>query len=125
MPLADLARQRHTVHAAGHHHVAEQQVERLAPLKAPPRGRAGPRRVGTCGGMHPDVKLRDVLIAQAASTDSSLIRNIFGGTINFCPIADFTLLEKAVANTRRLQLKATVGNIISVHSSDQIIFAGF
>ena len=71
-------------------------------------------RVGTCGGMHPDVKLRDVLIAQAASTDSSLVRNIFGGTINFCPIADFTLLEKAVANTRRLQLKATVGNIISV-----------
>ena len=71
-------------------------------------------RVGTCGGMHPDVKLRDVLIAQAASTDSSLIRNIFGGSINFCPIADFTLLEKAVANTRRLQLKATVGNIISV-----------
>lgn len=71
-------------------------------------------RVGTCGGMHPDVKLRDILIAQAASTDSSLVRNIFGGTINFCPIADFTLLEKAVANTRRLQLKATVGNIISV-----------
>ena len=71
-------------------------------------------RVGTCGGMHPDGKLRDVLIAQAASTDSSLIRNIFGGTINFCPIADFSLLEKAVANARKLNLRATVGNIISV-----------
>ena len=71
-------------------------------------------RVGTCGAMRKDIKLRDVIIAQGATTDSSIIRNIFGGTINFCPIADFTLLEKAVANTRRLQLKATVGNIISV-----------
>ena len=57
-------------------------------------------RVGTCGAMHPDVHLRDVLIAQAASTDSSIIRNIFGGSINFCPIADYDLLSKAVANTK-------------------------
>ena len=71
-------------------------------------------RVGTCGGMHPDVHLRDVLIAQAASTDSSIIRNIFGGSINFAPIADYDLLSKAVANTRKLGLKARVGNIISV-----------
>lgn len=71
-------------------------------------------RVGTCGGMHPDVKLRDVLIAQAASTDSSIIRNIFGGSINFAPIADYELLSKAVANVKKLGLRATVGNIISV-----------
>ena len=71
-------------------------------------------RVGTCGAMHPDVHLRDVLIAQAASTDSSIIRNIFGGSINYCPIADYDLLSKAVANTKKLNLKATVGNIISV-----------
>ena len=32
-------------------------------------------RVGTCGGMHPDVHLRDVLIAQAATTDSGIIRS--------------------------------------------------
>jgi purine-nucleoside phosphorylase len=71
-------------------------------------------RVGTCGGMHPDVHLRDVLIAQAATTDSSIIRNIFGGSINFAPIADFSLLSKAVENTKKLGLRATVGNIISV-----------
>lgn len=70
-------------------------------------------RIGTCGAIHPDVNLRDVLIAQAASTDSSLIRNIFGGVVNYCPIADFDLLEKAVSNTRKLGLKATVGNILS------------
>ncbi len=71
-------------------------------------------RVGTCGGMHPDVHLRDILIAQAASTDSSIIRNIFGGSINFAPIADYDLLSKAVANTKKLNLQARVGNIISV-----------
>ncbi|MBR3622926.1 MAG: purine-nucleoside phosphorylase [Selenomonadaceae bacterium] len=71
-------------------------------------------RVGTCGGMHKDVKLRDMLIAEAASTDSSMIKNIFGGSINFAPIADFALLEKAVATARKLNLPVKVGNVISV-----------
>ena len=71
-------------------------------------------RVGTCGAMRKDIKLRDVIIAQGATTDSSIIRNIFGGSINYCPIADYDLLSKAVANTKKLNLKATVGNIISV-----------
>ncbi len=70
-------------------------------------------RVGTCGAMTKDVHLKDIVIAQAASTDSSIIRNTFGGSINFAPIADFSLLEKAVANTRKLNLHATVGNVIS------------
>ena len=69
-------------------------------------------RVGTCGGMHPDVKLRDVLIAQGASTDSSIIRNIFG-PVTFAPLANFDLLSKAVNNTKKLNLNATVGNILS------------
>ena len=71
-------------------------------------------RVGTCGAMHRDVKLRDVLIAQAATTDSAILRNIFGPSINFAPIADFSLLEKAVGNARKLNLPVKVGNIISV-----------
>lgn len=71
-------------------------------------------RVGTCGGMRGDVKIRDVLVAQAATTDSSIIRNIFGPSINFCPIANFELLEKAVNNARKLNLPVKVGNIVSV-----------
>lgn len=55
-----------------------------------------------------------MLIAQAATTDSAILRNIFGPSINFAPIADFGLLEKAVANARRLSLPVKVGNIISV-----------
>ncbi len=71
-------------------------------------------RVGTCGAMHESIKLRDLVIAQAASTDSSIVRNIFGGTINFAPIADFSLLRSAVKNAESLVLPVKVGNIISV-----------
>lgn len=71
-------------------------------------------RVGTCGGMNEDVKIRDVLIAQAASTDSSIVRNIFGPSINFAPIANYALLSRAVENAKKLGVPAAVGNIISV-----------
>lgn len=71
-------------------------------------------RVGTCGGMHERVKLRDVLIAQGATTDSSMIRNIFGGSINYAPLADYDLLAAAVASAKKLSLPVRVGNVISV-----------
>ena len=71
-------------------------------------------RVGTCGAMHTDIKLRDIVIAQASSTDSSIIRNIFGGSINYCPIASFGLLTKAVEAAKELNLPVKVGNVISV-----------
>ena len=70
-------------------------------------------RVGTCGGMHKDVKLRDVLIAQAATTDSGMMKSIFGPAINYAPIADFDLLRKAVESAEKLNLPAKVGNIFS------------
>ena len=70
-------------------------------------------RVGTCGGMHPDVKIRDVLIAEGATTDSSTLRSIFGPVINYAPIADFDLLEKAVKSARDLKKNVRVGNIFS------------
>ena len=70
-------------------------------------------RVGTCGAISNKVQLRDVLIAQAASTDSSIVRNTFDGKLTYAPIADYDLLEKAVANTRKLGLKVTVGNVLS------------
>jgi purine-nucleoside phosphorylase len=70
-------------------------------------------RVGTCGALSPDIHIRDVLIAQSATTDSSMIRNTFGPSISFAPIADFHLLETAVKLTRQLELPVKVGNILS------------
>ena len=71
-------------------------------------------RVGTCGAMHKDIHLRDIVIAQASSTDSSIIRNIFGNSINFAPIADYGLLSLAVENAKKMNLPVRVGNVISV-----------
>lgn len=68
-------------------------------------------RVGTCGGMSLDVKVRDVLIASGASTDSSIVRQVFGDSIHFTPIANYDLLERAVANARKFGINVKVGNI--------------
>ena len=70
-------------------------------------------RIGTCGGMHKNVHLRDVLIAQGATTDSSIMRSIFGPVINYAPLADYHLLETAVAKARELNKPVTVGNVFS------------
>ena len=71
-------------------------------------------RVGTCGAMRKDIRLRDVIIAQGATTDSSIIRNIFGGFINYAPLADFTLLRQAYEQSVKQGIPARVGNIVSV-----------
>ena len=70
-------------------------------------------RVGTCGGMSPDIHVRDVLIAQGASTDSSIIRNTFGRDIYYAPLADFTMVEKAHQVAQANQISVQVGNVLS------------
>lgn len=69
-------------------------------------------RIGTCGGMHENVNLRDVVIAQGSSTDSSIVEREFGGALNFSLIADYDLLSKAVNNANRLKIPVKVGNVI-------------
>ena len=69
-------------------------------------------RVGTCGGMNEDIHLRDVLIAQGSSTDSSIVNQTFGGAINFSLLADFDLLRKSVEVAENLNLPVKVGNVI-------------
>ncbi|MGD6815898.1 purine-nucleoside phosphorylase [Metabacillus sp. 84] len=51
-------------------------------------------RVGTCGAIQKDVKVRDVILAMSASTDSQMNRMTFGG-IDYAPTADFDLLKRA------------------------------
>jgi purine-nucleoside phosphorylase len=69
-------------------------------------------RVGSCGTSHPDVKLRDIIIAMGASTDSNCNRMRFGG-YDFAPLASFDLVEKAVAAARQAGIRYHVGNIFS------------
>ena len=69
-------------------------------------------RVGSCGTSHPDVRLRDVIIAMGASTDSNCNRMRFGG-YDLAALASFDLVEKAVAAAREQGVRFHVGNIFS------------
>ena len=68
-------------------------------------------RVGTSGGLAP-TKLRDVVIAMTASTDSNINRRDSNG-LDFAPSANFELLEKAVLKARALGIDFHVGGIAS------------
>ena len=69
-------------------------------------------RVGSCGTTHPDVQLRDIVIAMGASTDSGVNRMRFGG-YDLAALASFDLVEKAVAAARAAGVRHHVGNIFS------------
>ncbi len=72
-------------------------------------------RVGSCGGIHPDLSIRDIVIASGASTDSNANRLRFGG-FDFAAIADFGLTRALVEVAEEREVTVRVGNILS---SDQ------
>ena len=69
-------------------------------------------RVGSAGGMNKNVKVRDIIIAQGACTDSNYAHT-FNLPGTFAPIADFNLLKTAVNKAEELSLSYSVGNILS------------
>ena len=69
-------------------------------------------RIGTCGSMQEDVKLRDVVIAMSASTDSAVNKLRFNG-MDYAPTADFGLLNAAWNKSQELGIPAKVGNILT------------
>lgn len=69
-------------------------------------------RVGSCGAISRDVKLRDVVIGMGASTDSKVNRLRFKDN-DFAAIADFGLVRNAVEAAETAWIPARVGNIFS------------
>lgn len=69
-------------------------------------------RVGSAGSYREEVKLRDIVLAQAACTDSAYAGQ-FGLPGDFAPIADFGLLTKAAEKARTMGLDCHIGNILS------------
>ena len=69
-------------------------------------------RVGSCGTSHPDVKLRDIIIAMGASTDSNCNRMRFGG-YDYAALASYDLVRKAVDAAEQNKVRYHVGNIFS------------
>ena len=72
-------------------------------------------RIGSCGGIHPDLSIRDIVIASGASTDSNANRLRFGG-VDFAAIADFELTRTLVEVAEDREAPVKVGSILS---SDQ------
>lgn len=69
-------------------------------------------RVGTAGAINEDLKIKDIVIAMGACTDSNFAKQYnLNGT--FSPIASYDILEKAVANTKLKGINYKVGNILS------------
>ncbi len=68
-------------------------------------------RVGTCGAFQPDMAIGDVILAQAACTDSNVNQLRFGGR-DFAPCADFGLLQGAWNAASERGLSVRVGPVL-------------
>ena len=69
-------------------------------------------RIGSTGSINEDVKVRDIVFALGASTNSNYARQFELPGV-FAPIADFGLLKKAVDNAEMLGTSYHVGNVLS------------
>jgi len=69
-------------------------------------------RVGTCGGLLDDVNVHDIILAQAATTDSQMNRLVFDH-IDYAPIADFDLLQNAYDMSLQKDVNLHIGNVFT------------
>ncbi|EPL6455514.1 purine-nucleoside phosphorylase [Providencia vermicola] len=69
-------------------------------------------RVGSCGAVMDDVKLRDVVIGMGACTDSKVNRLRFKDQ-DFAAIADYDLVHNAVEAAKARKVNVRVGNLFS------------
>ena len=69
-------------------------------------------RIGSAGGLSDDIQLRDIIIGMGACTNSCY-QEQYGLGGNFAPIADYTLLRRAVEEAETLGVRYRVGNLLS------------
>ncbi|PKF51231.1 purine-nucleoside phosphorylase [Enterovibrio nigricans] len=69
-------------------------------------------RIGSCGAIHDDVKLMDLVIAMGASTDSKMNRTRLRDH-DFAALANYDMLRTAVDVAKEKELSVKVGNVFS------------
>ncbi|MEG0292412.1 MAG: purine-nucleoside phosphorylase [Anaerovoracaceae bacterium] len=69
-------------------------------------------RVGTTGSFKENVKINDVILAIAASTDSNY-HHAFDVPVGYAPCASWELLNKAIEVNKTLNMPIKPGNIVS------------
>ncbi|WMJ82195.1 purine-nucleoside phosphorylase [Clostridium sp. MB40-C1] len=72
-------------------------------------------RVGTCGSMQEEVKVRDVVLAMTASTNSGVNKLRFKG-MDYAPTASFDLLKRAYDIGQSKSLNMKVGSVLTSDS---------
>ena len=69
-------------------------------------------RVGTCGALQPDMHLYDVVVAQAACSNSAFLDQ-YQLPGFYAPIGSFRLMEDVVRRAREADVPVHVGNVLS------------
>lgn len=69
-------------------------------------------RVGSAGAIHPDLKVRDIVLGQGACTNSNYAAQ-YGLNGTFAPIASYDLLHTADRIANEMGLSCRVGNLLS------------
>lgn len=69
-------------------------------------------RVGTAGSYREDVRVRDVVLAMASSTNSGINRQRFNGA-DYAPTASFELFMKAVKTAEEKNIPIKAGNVFT------------
>ncbi len=69
-------------------------------------------RIGTAGSFHKDIKIKDIVVGMAASTDSNYI-HAFDVPGNFAPCASYDLLMNLTEASKDNNIPIKAGNIVS------------
>ncbi|MGI0106988.1 purine-nucleoside phosphorylase [Salinimicrobium sp. WS361] len=69
-------------------------------------------RVGSAGSYQKSVKLRDIVIAMAASSTSGINQYRFQGA-DFAPTASFSLFQQAIEKAKEKNIEVKAGNVLT------------
>ncbi len=69
-------------------------------------------RIGTCGAVHKSTKVRDIILAMSACSDSAILNQRFG-SLHYAPTASFELLETARKVAQEKGITHLVGSVTS------------
>jgi DeoD family purine-nucleoside phosphorylase len=69
-------------------------------------------RVGTCGGLQPDLQMGDLIVALSATPADTTPIHLIGGEPH-APTADWELVHAAVHHAKELGKKVRVGGVVS------------
>jgi len=69
-------------------------------------------RIGSCGSMQANIKIRDVILAMSASTDSHINKIRFNG-MDYASTANFNLLKKAYDIALEKDISVKVGSVLT------------